>query len=38
MIRLLLKLIGLLAIYCWWVEPAWLTVVTHDVADPTGHS
>ena len=34
MIRLLLKLLGLLAIYCWWVEPAWLTVVTHDVTDP----
>ncbi len=34
MICLLLKLLGLLAVYCWWVEPARLSVTAHDVSDP----
>ena len=34
MIRLLLKLLGLLAIYCWWVEPSRLSVTDYVVADP----
>ncbi len=33
MIRLLVKLLGLLAVYCWWVEPTRLTVTRHDVSD-----
>jgi predicted MPP superfamily phosphohydrolase len=34
MIRFLLNLLGLLAVYCWWVEPARLSVTAHDVSDP----
>lgn len=33
-IRLLLKLLGLLAVYCWWVEPSRLSVTNYVVADP----
>ena len=34
MIRLLLKLLGLLAIYGWWVEPTRLCVTEYAVSDP----
>jgi len=34
MIRLLLNLLGLLAAYCWWVEPTCLSVTHYDVFDP----
>ena len=34
MIRLILNFIALLAVYCWWVEPARLCVTEHAVADP----
>lgn len=34
MIRLLLNLLGLLAVYGWWVEPARLCVTDYAVSDP----
>jgi len=34
MIRFLLNLLGLLAVYCWWVEPARLCVTDYAVSDP----
>ena len=34
MMRPFLSLLGLLAVYCWWVEPARLTVTHYDVSDP----
>ena len=33
-IRFLLGLLGLLAVYCWWMEPARLCVTEHAVSDP----
>ncbi len=33
MIHLLLNLLGLLAVYCWWVEPTCLSVTHHAVSD-----
>ena len=34
LIRFLLNLLGLLAVYCWWVEPSWLCVTEHAVSEP----
>jgi predicted MPP superfamily phosphohydrolase len=34
MLRFILKLLGLLAIYIWWVEPACLRIIRHEVSDP----
>ena len=34
MLRFILKLLGLLAIYCWYVEPACLRIIRHEVSDP----
>ena len=34
MTRFLLRLLGLIAVYIWWIEPACLRIVRHEVSDP----
>jgi len=34
LLAFLTSLTALLAAYCWWIEPAWLAITEHTVADP----
>jgi predicted MPP superfamily phosphohydrolase len=34
MTRFLLRSLGLLTIYIWWIEPAFLRIIRHEVSDP----